>query len=379
MPEPIKRFIETFIPGTTCNLKCHYCYLAQDSVSTNQKACFSYSRETMKKAINKERLGGACYFNLCADGETLLEPRTVEFLKDVLEEGHYAVVVTNGTLTKRFDEICSWPLEMRQRIMFIFSFHYLELERLHLTKIYFENIRKMWDAGCSWFASMVQCEEYIERYDEIKKLFLDEVGVLPQVSKYRDDQSPDVRIKTSRPIEEYFQIGMDAFDSPAFDFERNTYQKKIHGFCYAGDWLCYLNLCTGELRACYGYPPFDNLFEHPEKPIHFQAVGKHCNMPYCYNGLSRLTIGVVPDEKFEEYWKYRNRTSLSGRDTFSDYMKAVTSKRLYETNQEYSEIKKAWTDLAFGMEYHIKPRIQLELARLTPKRIACKIKKTLSH
>lgn len=378
MPDPIKRYIEVFIPGTACNLKCHYCYLAQDGIPTNQRAQFQYSQDTMRKAISKKRLGGACYFNLCADGETLLEPRTVSFLKDLLEEGHYATVVTNGTLSARFDEICSWPLELRQRIMFIFSFHYLELQRLNLTDIFFDNINKIWSAGCSWFSSMVQCEEYIEHYSEIKSLFMDKVGVLPHPVKYRDDLSPDIRIKTDRTVSEYFDLGIKEFDSMIFSFEKETYQKKVTQFCYAGDWLCYLNLCTGELRACYGYPPFDNLFQNPDKKIKFRAVGNNCNLPYCYNGLSRLTMGVVPELKYDRYWVYRHRTRADGTDTFTDYMKSVTEKRLYETNEEYSEAQKRALNRYYTFNYHIKPRIKSELSRFTPTHIAQKLKTTFS-
>lgn len=346
MTEQIKRFVETFIPGTACNLKCHYCYLAQDGVATNQKAQFAYSRETMRKAIRKERLGGACYFNMCADGETLLEPRTVEFIRDALEEGHYVAVVTNGTLTVRFKEISEWPENLRQNIFFIFSYHYLELQRLNLMQVFFDNVRLMQKAGCSFTISMVQCEEYIREYPKIKELFLKELGMLPQIAKYRDDQSAKVEIKSPRSVQEYFDLGIREFHSQLFQFEKDTYQKNLKDhFCYAGDWQFYLNLCTGAMHACYDQPCFDNLFENPGHVLKFKAIGKHCKMPYCYNGSARLPFGLIPTYDFNSYWTYFECVDQQGRSSITDHMKEVLSSKFYNQHKEYSALKKALINL----------------------------------
>lgn len=81
----------------------------------------------VKQAFNKTRLGGLCMVNICAQGETMLPPQMIEIIKSILENGHYVMVVTNGTLKKRFEEVCSFPEELRKRLFFKFSFHYLEL------------------------------------------------------------------------------------------------------------------------------------------------------------------------------------------------------------------------------------------------------------
>lgn len=341
MSEPIKRFIETFIPGTTCNLKCHYCYLAQNNVSTHQKADFHFSREQMRKAITKERLGGACYFNLCADGETLLEPRTVEFMRDALELGHYTAVVTNGTLSARFKEIALWPKQLRENIFFIFSFHYLELQRLNLLSVFFDNVRLMRDSGCSFTITIVQCEEYIQHYSDIKELFMKELQLMPQIAKYRDDLSEGITIKTSRPVDEYFDIGIKEFHSALFQFEKETYQKNLRDhFCYAGDWQFYLNLCTGAMHACYSQPCFNNLFERPEEPLHFTAIGKHCRVPYCYNGSARLPFGLIPSYDFDYYWQYFDCVNSNGISSITDHMKSALSSKFYNLHKKYSPLKK---------------------------------------
>ncbi len=370
----IKKYFEVFIPGTACNFHCHYCYLGQHGVSTNQRAQFNFTTETMRAAINRKRLGGSCFFNFCADGETMLEHRTLEFVKTVLEEGHYALIITNGTVSNRIDEVCGWPRELRNRLTIVFSFHYLELQRLGLTDTYFENINKIWDAGCSWFSSMVQCEEYITHYDEIKELFMSKVGVLPQLAKYRDDTSQEIRIKTDRPIEEYFDLGIKEFDSGIFKFEKESYMKKVSEFCYAGEWLLYLNLCTGEMRGCYGTKPLGNLFVNPKEKIKLHCVGNNCQLSYCYNGLSRMTMGVIPERKVNYYWWYRHRVTSEGRDTFSDYMKEATSKRLFETNTEYTDKEKKKKN----KEYVRFNRDDSYFSRLTLRRVCSKVKKVLT-
>ena len=56
----------------------------------------------MRKALSKERLGGICLINFCGGGETLLPPEIVKYIRVLLEEGHYIMIVTNATVSKRF-------------------------------------------------------------------------------------------------------------------------------------------------------------------------------------------------------------------------------------------------------------------------------------
>lgn len=377
MPEPIKKFIEVFVPGTSCNLKCHYCYLAQVGVSTNQRSHFCFSDEQMHRSIRKERLGGACLFNICADGETMLEPHTMTFIKNLLIEGHYVNIVTNATLTSRIQELISLSKEQRSHIALLASFHYLELKKRNLLETYFSNLKAARSAGISFYMPMVFCQEYVDCLDEIKKTCIEHLGILPEAAKYRDDTSSDLHLKEQLSIDEYYDKGIQELDSNYFRFEKRFYLKKIDSFCYAGDWFAYLNLCTGELQACYNQPVFDNLFAHPEKPVKFRAIGNHCRVPYCYNGVSRIPLGVVPEIKdVNYYWEYRNRKNPNGPDNYTDELKQALSVRLYESNQEYSEKDKKKANEFYHFHYEINSRIKSELSRFTPKRIARKLKKT---
>ena len=65
---------------------------------------WQYSPEYIGEALNKERLGGGCYFSLCAGGETLLHPNMPSLIKNLLKQGHFVNVTNNGTISKAFVE-----------------------------------------------------------------------------------------------------------------------------------------------------------------------------------------------------------------------------------------------------------------------------------
>ena len=128
--EKMKRYIDCYIPTETCNLRCHYCYIAQKRKFNNKLASFSNSIEFMRKALSKKRLGGVCLLNLCAGGETLLSEEVLPLAKALLTEGHYVMIVTNGTISKRFDEILEYPQELCDRLFIKNSFSPLNFHHL---------------------------------------------------------------------------------------------------------------------------------------------------------------------------------------------------------------------------------------------------------
>ena len=140
--DKIKRFIDCGIGSFSCNFRCHYCYVPPPpppnprpppcGVPHNKK-----TKKMVRKKLTKERLGGPCMFNICASGETLIPDYVVDYTKAILSEGHYVMIVTNGTLRKRFQEFATFPNEYLKRLFFKISFHYLELKKRNMLDSYF--------------------------------------------------------------------------------------------------------------------------------------------------------------------------------------------------------------------------------------------------
>ena len=67
--------------------------------------------------------------NLCGRGETLLAPYIVNLTRELLEEGHYVMLVTNGLPTKRIKELTEEiPVELQKQLIIKISFHFMELK-----------------------------------------------------------------------------------------------------------------------------------------------------------------------------------------------------------------------------------------------------------
>lgn len=108
MKDKIKRFIDCNVPTQICNLKCPYCYVDQVDGFSGKIRNINHSPEEVRKALSKKRMGGTILINFCGTGETLLGEDILPIVYEILKEGHYVQIVTNGTITKRFDEIVQW-------------------------------------------------------------------------------------------------------------------------------------------------------------------------------------------------------------------------------------------------------------------------------
>ena len=333
----IRRYIDCYIPTETCNLRCHYCYITQQRAFNNKLAHFSHSPEEIKKAFSKTRLGGICLINLCAGGETLLSEEVLPIVKALVDEGHYVMIVTNGTLTKRFLEISEFDEKIRSHIFIKFSFHYLEMLRLDMLERFAENVNLMKKSKVSFTVEITPSDELIPYIDDVKKYCVENFGALCHVTIARDDMTNGIDILSKLSFDEYKNT-WSQFDSDLFNFKSKIFYQKRKEFCYAGDWFLYLNMETGSIRQCYCGEIIGNIFDL-EKPIAFKAIGK-CPLPHCYNGHSFLTLGVIPNFDCINYDKTRNRICSDGSEWLQSEMKEVMQSKLYETNKEYSPIKK---------------------------------------
>ena len=348
MSNRLKRFIDIYVPVTTCTLQCHYCYIYHQGLFKNNLPEFKYSPETVKKALSQERLGGACLINLCAGGETLLHPQITEYIRAMLENGHYVMVVTNATVSRRFDEILQFPAPLLSRLFFKFSYHYLELKKKNLFELFFNNIRKMRDAGCSFTLELTPNDESIPYIDDIKQKAIDELGAACHVTIARDDIAPgaDKPILTKLSRDDFYKA-WSVFDSDMMQFKKTIFGVKRKEFCYAGDWSFYLNLGTGIMTQCYCSFKSQQIFENPDSPIDFTPVGCHCSMPHCYNGHAFLTLGCIPEIEAITYAQLRNRVCADGSEWLKPNVKKFFSCKLKDNNREYSKLEKAFHSLRY--------------------------------
>ena len=335
----IKRLIVINAPIKSCNLKCKYCYIS--ALKENQTGCakFDYSPEHVGKCLSKERLGGTCIINLTGGGETLIPPEMPQYIYNLLLQGHYLEVVTNGTLTNRFDEIAKFPQELLSHLEFKFSFHYQQLKERKLMDVFFNNVRLMRDKGCSFTIELMPYDEIVPEIPNIIELCKKEVEAVCQVTVGRNDLTKEKDILTKMTKEEYEKT-WSVFDSNMFRYKLDILQEKVKKFCYAGLWTLYVDLGTGKAKPCYGQMCNQNIFENPNDEIKFEPVGKHCRQPYCYNGHAFLTLGVVPEYDSPTYTDIRNRVCEDRTEWLKDDLKEAFSSKLSESNEIWSDEKK---------------------------------------
>ena len=337
--DKIKRYIDCYVPVTTCNFRCEYCYITLSGAFANEIPTFDYTPEYIAQALSKKRLGGPCVITLCGGGETLLPKEIPSIVEGLLAEGHYVMIVTNGILTTQFNKLAEMPLECRERLFIKFSFHYLELKNRKLFDVFFNNINTMQEASISYTLELTQHDELIPLIPEIQELCMERVGALCHVTVARDSRDPLLPILTQHSKEEYQKI-WSVFDSPLFEYKLSTFNVKRKEFCYAGDWTFTMNLGNGDMWQCYEGKKLFNLYEDVNQPINFCATGNNCRESHCYNAHSFLTFGAIPEIKPPHYDKMRNRITKDGESWVGDNVKNIFQTRCAESNIEYSMLEK---------------------------------------
>lgn len=350
--DKIKRFIDCKIPVTTCNLRCHYCYITHHSLFKVTPFKMSYSPQHVRKALSKERMGGICMINLCGDGETLLVKDIIQYIRELLEEGHYLMVVTNGTITQRFEEISNFPQHLFERLFFKFSFHYLELKEKNLLNKFFNNVCLMRDAGCSFTIETTPSDELIPFIDEMKECCIKNVGAWCHVTVARDEHNPRKLPILTKMTRDNYETIWNSLDSSFFKYKFGIFGKKRHEFCYAGDWSFTLNLGTGEMKQCYKSLISQNIFKNLDSSIKFKPIGCHCLQEHCYNGHAFLAFGDIPELDAPTFASLRNRICNDGKEWLNPKMKLFMSSKLYETNRILSLTEKRKINLYLLPNYY---------------------------
>lgn len=363
--DKIKRAILFHIPMSICNLRCGYCYLAQrDEYYQGEQIEYRYSPEHVAKACSVERMGGKCYINLCAEGETLLAKDIDKYIYALANEGHYVEIVTNLTVTKILNKILEFPQNILDHITFKCSFHYLQLKKRGLLDTFAKNVQAIWEHNCSANIEITPDDELIPYIDEVKEFSMKEFGALPHLSIARDDRAGHGYL-TRLPIDEYDKIWTQ-FNSDFWFFKKTIFNKKRDEFCYAGRWSLYVNLATGTATQCYCSRYSQNIFENIEKPIEFIAAAR-CGDTHCYNGHALLTLGCIPGFTDVRYGDIRNRVRSDGTQWIAPEMLSFLNSKLEESNDLLT------TDEKIKQERIMKRRY----VKLLPKTVKNKVRSLL--
>ena len=334
----VKKLIMLHVPTTVCNFRCHYCYLGQRKEAyQGMQAPMEYTPEQVARALSVKRMGGVCFINSCADGETLLTKDIDLYFKAVVEEGHYLEIVTNLTITPMIDKILSWDKNLLKRVEFKCSFHYLELKRTKLLNVFASNVKKIWDSGASVNIEITPSDELIPYIEEVKSFSMEHFGALPHLTIARDDRTKDIVKLTQLSDEEYQEI-WGQFESGFWNYKMEIFGKKQEGFCYAGLWSLYVNIANGNAKACY-YKSLGNIFEDPTKPIPYKPIGR-CPIAHCYNGHAFMTFGLIPDATEIGYGDIRNRVKEDGTEWLQPDLRVFFNTKLKDNNKQWSDVKK---------------------------------------
>ena len=331
----LKRFINCYVPTETCNFRCEYCYITLKKAFNGKLFEMQYPIDEFKRAIRRERLGGMCLFNLCAGGETLLSPQVIPVVRAILEEGHHAAIVTNGTPTATIEKLLKLDPVLLEMLYFKFSFHYFELLRTNMMDAFFSNILKVQQAGCSFSVDITPHDSLVPYIPVIQDIFNEKIGAWPHISVARDTTTKELKILTKYSKEEYIKI-WSVFHSEKFDYKIKEFMKPHREYCHAGDWTFSLEVGTGNLRKCDGAPvpaamDFYNLYKKPDETIPFEAIGTCCPIAHCYNCHALLTLGTIEGLEAPTYAEMLDRVDNMGNHWLQPKIRELYSHRLGES------------------------------------------------
>ncbi len=333
--DKIVKFVNCHVPYTNCNFKCDYCYIRQVRDFKKGKNYF-HTPEFIRAALSKQRLGGVALINFCAAGETLMCKKLIPIIVELVKEGHYISIVTNGTITKAFDWILESGID-NEHIFIKFSFHYLELKKRKLLGLFVNNVIRMRAAGCSVTVELAPSDDLVPYINEIKEFSLNKLGALPHLTVTRDDRTDEISVLTMYDIGLYKKT-WGIFNSNLFEYKMDMVGLKIHENCMAGKWSFQMDLETGDIYKCIGNPYLDNIYEDLCKDIYLEAVYDKCLLPYCYNCHAYLALGLVEEIEAPTYYEVRDRDLGDKSHWVQGKIANIFKQKLYENNKkEYKE------------------------------------------
>lgn len=332
----IHKFIELLVHGTTeCNFHCTYCYVWRKQEFTRGRETSEYTPAEIRHALSWKKLGGPCHINACALGETMLSKDIVALSYELLEEGHYLSLITNGTVTPRIDEILRFPEHLLERMFFKLSFHYEELKRKNLLLVFWTNVDKIKNSPCSYSLEITPCDSLIQEIEAIRREFTEKAcGAMPHITFTRDANKENLDLLSELSLKEY-QETWEVFDSELFRLKCDLYQKTICQDCYAGCWSYRVNVMNGNLQSCYQQELNGTIFDQNRKTFPVMTVGNRCGLNYCFNNHAFLAWGDAPQISCADYLAVRDRIDADSNHWVKEPYAAAMGQKLYENNFRY--------------------------------------------
>ena len=284
-------------------------------------------------------MGGHCYGNFCADGETLLTKGIDLYVKEFCKQGHYAEVVTNLSVTKVLDRFLEWDKDLLKHLEFKCSFHYLWLKEHNLLERFVENVNRIWESGASANIEITPSDELIPYIEEVKSFSMKHFGALPHLTIARDDRTKEIGYLTNLDMSDY-DAAWSQFDSSFWRFKKSIFGVKQTECCFAGAWSYYIDMVSGDAKACYFGQNFFNFYDKQgEKylPLSERMVGK-CPIAHCYNGHALMTLGLIPHKYATRYGEIRDRCRVDGSHWLQPDLRAFFDTKLEEGNGRLGEI-----------------------------------------
>lgn len=325
----MKKYIGIHVPATTCNLSCSYCYIRQNS-NFYKNPIIEHSPHYIRLCLSQKRLGGQALIGLCGAGETLLCDKIVDICIELLKEGHFLHIVTNGTVTDKIEELIQKSGKYVGHIFFKFSFHYEEFERKNLLEAFAKNVNYVSKAGASFTVELTADDNLLTRIEDIKEFSIKHFGALPHITIARDETDSQLPILTKMTNEEYYKTWSE-FNSELFEVKWNYYGKHIRN-CFAGEKSLYIDLMTGNVMRCLKQSVIDNLYTTKKKLLEYECVGDECGLPYCYNNHAYLTLGISPNIETVSFAKVRDRETNRGKHWLQPELYSFFNQKLYDSN-----------------------------------------------
>ena len=324
------KYIGIDIPVTRCNLRCSYCYLGQmDYLEQAAGENIVYEPQFLRHVLRKEKVGGSALVGLCGDGETLLSRNFEKTCAEILKEGHYIHIVTNGLLADKIKAIIFECGEYARNIIFKISFHYSELKKLNLLDQFANNVKMISDSEASYTIELMPHDEIIDDIPDIIDYSIKNFGALPQLTIGRQHFNGG-KLLTNMSEEEYKKV-WGVFDSEMFDMRMELYQR--HGQnCLAGARSCFIDLSTGNVKRCVYEEQMGNICIDDQN-LNLDPVGDACPLNYCFNCHVYGSMGVVGNMDTScTYMTIRDRKRADGSHWLKDNMREYLDIKLSDVD-----------------------------------------------